>query len=77
MVRAAADIVPQGGDADDWPTADVYTECDRAVQAVTVKSYHRPQYTEDAMKAQIQGAAMVQAIRSIRTKARMPSVSAA
>jgi protein TonB len=62
VVRAAADIVPQPGDPDDWPTADVYTVCDRDVQPVNAKSYSRPAYTQDAMKAQIQGAAVVQAI---------------
>jgi TonB family protein len=62
VVRAATDITPQDSSPGDWPTADVYTQCDPGVQAVNVKTFPRPLYTQDAMKAQIQGAAIVQAI---------------
>jgi TonB family protein len=62
VVNAATDIVSQSGDADEWPTTDVYTACDSGVRAVTPKTFPRPMYTQDAMKAHIQGAVMVQAI---------------
>lgn len=62
VVSGAASIVPQPGDPDDWPTSGVYTDCDRDVRPVNAKMGVRPRYTQDAMKAHIQGAAMVQAI---------------
>src|SRR3954470_23585288 len=62
VVSAAADVVPQAGGTGDWPTADVYSACDTGFRAGNVRTFSRPTYTKDAMKAQIQGAAWVQAI---------------